>query len=85
MTSKSERCPYCSFDPTSLGDYCEKHRPRFTKTKSKSDRCTTLDVIEAAERMIACNGLRGELYHKAALELTHALEAWRALDKEDKS
>jgi hypothetical protein len=23
-----ERCPYCSFSPTSLNDYCEEHRPR---------------------------------------------------------
>ena len=21
------RCPYCSFDPTNMNDYCEKHRP----------------------------------------------------------
>lgn len=21
------RCPHCSFDPTSLSDYCDKHRP----------------------------------------------------------
>lgn len=21
------RCPFCSFDPTNLNDYCEKHRP----------------------------------------------------------
>lgn len=23
-----ERCPDCSFDPTSLNDYCSKHRPK---------------------------------------------------------
>lgn len=23
----TERCPYCSFDPTSMNDYCDKHRP----------------------------------------------------------
>jgi len=22
------RCPHCSFDPTSSGDFCEKHRPK---------------------------------------------------------
>lgn len=23
----TEKCPHCSFDPTSASDYCEKHRP----------------------------------------------------------
>ena len=23
-----DRCPHCSFDPHSLSDYCDKHRPR---------------------------------------------------------
>jgi hypothetical protein len=23
----SDRCPYCSFQPTSMSDYCEEHRP----------------------------------------------------------
>lgn len=22
-----ERCPFCSFSPTNMNDYCEKHRP----------------------------------------------------------
>lgn len=26
-----DRCPYCSFDPTSLSDYCDEHRPTLTK------------------------------------------------------
>lgn len=24
----NEKCPHCSFDPTSSGDFCEKHRPK---------------------------------------------------------
>lgn len=27
LGSYQERCPYCSFDPTSLNDYCDEHRP----------------------------------------------------------
>lgn len=23
-----ERCQHCSFDPTSMSDYCDKHRPK---------------------------------------------------------
>lgn len=23
----TERCPYCSFDPTSASDFCDKHSP----------------------------------------------------------
>ena len=35
---RGDRCPYCSFDPTSLSDYCEEHRPKWsTSMKSVGD------------------------------------------------
>jgi hypothetical protein len=28
-----ERCPYCSFQPTNMNDYCDEHRPKMSKPK----------------------------------------------------
>lgn len=28
LVGQQERCLYCSFDPTSMNDYCDTHRPR---------------------------------------------------------
>jgi hypothetical protein len=25
---KPDRCPYCSFQPTTASDYCDEHRPK---------------------------------------------------------
>jgi hypothetical protein len=29
-----DRCRFCSFQPTTLNDYCERHRPKMTKPKA---------------------------------------------------
>ena len=31
----SERCPHCSFNPTTSNDYCSKHKPKPFKTKEE--------------------------------------------------
>jgi hypothetical protein len=30
-----DRCPHCSFDPTSRNDYCDKHKPRYDMPKKQ--------------------------------------------------
>jgi hypothetical protein len=32
-----DRCPYCSFDPTSMSDYCAEHRPDAVRTAYESE------------------------------------------------
>lgn len=33
--SPFERCPNCSFNPTSRNDYCDEHQPIFTDDADK--------------------------------------------------
>jgi hypothetical protein len=38
--STSDRCPHCSFQPTTLSDYCEEHRPKEIHPKPTKRRRT---------------------------------------------
>lgn len=47
------RCPDCSFDPTSLNDYCAKHRPAMTPPhpETSAGRQTTETVLKWLAQM----------------------------------
>lgn len=38
-----DRCPHCSFNPTSLNDFCDKHRPVIGPVTPEPPRQTTTD------------------------------------------
>jgi len=34
--SIGNRCPYCSFQPTSDSDFCKKHKPKYDKVVKRA-------------------------------------------------
>ncbi len=42
-----DRCPYCSFQPESLSDYCSEHRPKLCEHPEvyPDGTCTTCGVL----------------------------------------
>jgi hypothetical protein len=42
------RCPHCSFDPTSLNDYCDKHRPtRMSEQDARERKQLAVQIVRA--------------------------------------
>lgn len=69
----SERCQYCSFDPTSLSDYCDEHRPRFAAEKPEGDVALLHD--KHCEVMVDTGAYFCRCWYRARIAtLTEALE-----------
>ncbi len=65
----TDRCPNCSFDPTSASDYCDEHRPRKRRTvaKERADAVAFLRNMKVG----GTNGLIDAIIHEA---LEHVAE-----------
>lgn len=48
----TDRCPYCSFDPTNMNDYCDDHRPGQKKKRSPESRPPTPSEIELYRKRV---------------------------------
>lgn len=74
---KHDKCQFCSFQPTSTNDYCDKHKPRENKMKNvnvKQDEndIVPVEVLATSIRAIAAgvkNLRNGPLGEKAILLL----------------
>lgn len=44
-----DRCPYCSFQPESLNDYCDEHRPKL-KSGTPPPKTVAEEFIRELER-----------------------------------
>ena len=62
----SERCPYCSFDPTSMNDYCDEHRPD-RRRQSDYARGFRDAVAQAQAVLIEATGRRDVPHYEGQL------------------
>jgi hypothetical protein len=55
-----DRCPHCSFDPTSMNDYCDAHRPAAQPSESEREGAAVRRIQEPAGVRTACDGCSAE-------------------------
>ena len=80
MSDPVTRCPHCSFDPTSLNDYCELHRPMTVEKLQRAELARLTRELEAARRERDTERQRAEIYGDGIAEWRPQIERLRAAE-----